>query len=97
MTNANALEPTHEPRPLLTPAEADRLLRYPRGRSARLARRGLLPAVELPDGELRFPADLVERLARHAPGGDGRGVIMRLVGGDDADGGAAAEGGVDAR
>ncbi|MEM8493865.1 MAG: hypothetical protein AAF916_10825 [Planctomycetota bacterium] len=52
----------HDPPELLTPAEADRLLRYPRGRSARLARRGLLPHLALPDGEVRFPADLLDRL-----------------------------------
>ena len=38
----------------LTPAEGDRLFRYPRGRSIRLAKAGKLPAVFLPDGEIRF-------------------------------------------
>ena len=58
-----------DPPDLLTPAEADRLLRYPRGRSARLARRGLLPHWTLPDGAVRFPADLLDRLAEPAGGG----------------------------
>ena len=49
---------------LLTGWEVDRLLRCPRGRSLRLARKGLLPAVTLPDGELRFHrADLERMLA----------------------------------
>lgn len=39
---------------ILTPEEVDRLFRYPRGRSARLAKAGLLPALFLPDGEIRF-------------------------------------------
>ena len=89
---------------LLTPAEADELLRYPRGRSARLARRGLLPSVELPDGELRFPADLLEQVRRgHAvarPDGPNR-PTMRLVPAPENDGrgdaAAAAEGGTRAR
>jgi hypothetical protein len=38
----------------LTPNEADELLRIPYGKSARLARRGLLPHVLLPDGSVRF-------------------------------------------
>jgi hypothetical protein len=49
-------------RRLLTPSEVDRLLRYPRGRSARLARRRQLPAVTLPDGEIRFDADQIDKL-----------------------------------
>jgi len=39
---------------ILTPAETDRLLRYPRGRSVKLAKAGKLPAIFLPDGEVRF-------------------------------------------
>jgi hypothetical protein len=39
---------------LLMPREVDRLLRYPRGRSLRLARAGKLPHIKLPDGEIRF-------------------------------------------
>ena len=39
---------------LLTPREVDQLFRYPRGRSAKLARAGQLPAIILPDGEVRF-------------------------------------------
>ena len=44
---------------LLTSREVDRLLRYPHGRASRLARAGLLPAVVLPDGELRFERQAV--------------------------------------
>jgi len=39
---------------ILTPEEVDRLLRYPRGRAVKLAKAGLLPAILLPDGEVRF-------------------------------------------
>ena len=47
---------------LLTPREVDALLRYPRGRAVRLARAGLLPAVILPDGEIRFDAEKIKRV-----------------------------------
>ena len=49
---------------LLFPSEVDERLRYPRGRSARLARRGLIPCVKLPDGEIRFDPDALERWLR---------------------------------
>ena len=39
---------------LLTPTDLDRLLSYPRGRAKRLARKGAIPHVRLPDGEIRF-------------------------------------------
>ena len=39
---------------LLTPEEVDRLFRYPRGRAVKLAKARLLPAIFLPDGEVRF-------------------------------------------
>ena len=39
---------------ILTPEEVDRLFRYPRGRAAKLAKSGKLPAIFLPDGEIRF-------------------------------------------
>ena len=55
------------PLPLLMPREVDRLLRYPRGRSLRLAKAGKLPYVELPDGEVRFA---VADIARLMAGGD---------------------------
>jgi hypothetical protein len=48
--------------PLLTPEELDRLLRYPRGKSQRLARRDLLPHVTLPDGSIRFRKKEIEKL-----------------------------------
>ena len=44
----------------LQPGELDKLLRYPRGRSARLARKGLIPCTRLPDGELRFDRELID-------------------------------------
>jgi len=50
---------------LLLPREVDRLLSYPRGRAARLARAGKLPAIFLPDGEIRFDRDaLAEALVK---------------------------------
>ena len=49
-------------RSLLTPREVDRLLRYPRGRSLRLARAGHLPHIRLPDGEIRFDEAEIDRL-----------------------------------
>jgi predicted site-specific integrase-resolvase len=39
---------------LLTCREVEQLLRYPRGRAARLVKAGKLSAVILPDGEIRF-------------------------------------------
>ena len=47
---------------LLTPAELEALLRYPRGRVTKLAREGLLPYLSLPDGELRFDWAVIERM-----------------------------------
>jgi hypothetical protein len=47
---------------LLTPNEVDELLRYPRGKSQRLARRDLLPHVTLPDGAIRFRPCEIEKL-----------------------------------
>ena len=46
---------------LLTSRDLDRHLRYPRGRSVRLARRGLIPYIELPDGEIRFDATVIRQ------------------------------------
>ena len=39
---------------LLKPKEVDMLLRYPFGKSLRLAKANLLPHIELPGGEIRF-------------------------------------------
>ena len=47
---------------LLTPYEIDRALRYRRGQSLRLAIAGLLPHITLPDGEIRFDPNQIERL-----------------------------------
>ena len=62
---------------LLTPREVDQLLRYPRGRSAKLARTGKLPAVLLPDNEIRFHPrtieDLVSRWRISADGASAEG------------------------
>jgi predicted site-specific integrase-resolvase len=49
---------------LLIAREVERLFRWPRGRALRLARSGSLPHVVLPDGEIRFPEDSIERIAR---------------------------------
>ena len=60
---------------LLTPADVDRILCYPRGRSKRLAKRGKIPHVRLPDGEIRFDADVIDRWLRECvPTCDGSAV-----------------------
>jgi len=57
---------------LLTPDELDRLLRYPPGKSERLARRGKLPHVLLPGGDVRFDSEVVRGLlAGSACAGEG--------------------------
>lgn len=48
--------------PLLIAREVDRLLRYPRGRTAKLARTGKIPHIKLPDGEIRFDPNEIEKL-----------------------------------
>ena len=60
---------------LLTPREVDQSLRYPRGRSIRLAKAGLLPAIFLPDGEIRFDQEAIEKaLANMSQGQPAQGV-----------------------
>jgi len=49
---------------LLKPREVDLILRYPAGRTRRLALRGLLPHVTLPDSEIRIRQKDLERLLR---------------------------------
>jgi hypothetical protein len=51
---------------LLLPREVDLLLRYPAGRSKRLAKAGKIPHVILPDGQYRFRALEIERLLADA-------------------------------
>lgn len=53
---------------LLTPEEVDASLRWPLGKAERLARRGVLPHLVLPDGKtIRFERDAVERAIRRVP------------------------------
>jgi len=47
---------------LLTPWETDDLLRFARGRSELLARKGRLPHITLPDGTIRFRRDEIDQL-----------------------------------
>lgn len=47
---------------LLKPNEVDLLFRYPSGRALRLAKRGLLPHIQLPDGEIRFDEKQIETI-----------------------------------
>lgn len=47
---------------LLTPREVDRIFRYPRGRTQRLAKAGKIDHIRLPDGEIRFRPDQIEHL-----------------------------------
>lgn len=51
----------------MTPRETDQLLRYPRGRSVRLARENKLPAIVLPDGEVRFDQATIDGLLQTRP------------------------------
>ncbi len=46
---------------LLKPSQVDSLLRYPNGRSQRLARQGLIPHIALPDGEIRFDPEVIDK------------------------------------
>lgn len=52
---------------LLTPREVDVFLRYPAGRTARLARAGKIPHIVLPDGEIRIDQREVEKLVSPSP------------------------------
>lgn len=47
---------------LLCGNEVDRRLKWPVGRADRLARRGRLPHIRLPDGSLRFEWPAIEHL-----------------------------------
>jgi hypothetical protein len=70
---------------LLTARQVDRLLLYPRGRSARLAKAGKLTHVTLPDGELRFrAADIAELI--YGPALHQASPPLRLVPSDATEG-----------
>ena len=49
---------------LLKPQEVDLLLRYPFGRTLRLAKAKQIPCIRLPDGEIRFDKDEIEKLLK---------------------------------
>jgi len=49
---------------LLKPKEVDLLLRYPFGKTARLAKAGKIPYIQLPDGQIRIREDEIESLLR---------------------------------
>lgn len=49
---------------LLRPDELDALLRYSPGKSERLARRGKIAHIRLPDGSIRFDEAAIESLIR---------------------------------
>jgi hypothetical protein len=60
---------------LLDDVEAGELLRMPPRRLTRLAKRGIVPTVALPDGELRYRAsDLMEWASQFARPGAGQGM-----------------------
>ena len=48
----------------LTPMEVDKLLKLSTGKAKRLAKRGKLPVVILPDGTIRFDEDVLHRFLR---------------------------------
>lgn len=53
---------------LLTGHEVDLILRYPAGRTERLARAGKIPCIHLPDGEVRFPENqIIDLVSRQPP------------------------------
>jgi hypothetical protein len=52
---------------LLCPEEIDQRLRWPLGRTERLARQRRLPYLLLPDGSMRFDLDEIERLILRVP------------------------------
>jgi predicted site-specific integrase-resolvase len=47
---------------LLKPNEVDLLLRYPLGRTAKLAKAGRIPFICLPDGAIRVDEAEIERI-----------------------------------
>jgi len=47
---------------LLKPREVDLILRYPAGRTLRLAKKRLIRSIILPDGEVRIPESTVQNL-----------------------------------
>ena len=52
---------------LLTPREVDHILRYPAGRTLRLAMEGRLPHLLLPDGQVRFREADIQQLLEPRP------------------------------
>jgi hypothetical protein len=64
-------------------AEVDRRLAWPVGHAKRLAKRGTLPHLVLPDGSIRFRWDdikplIVERLSREAGVSTGKTIEDRI-------------------
>lgn len=57
---------------LLYPEDVDRRLSWPAGRSLRLARRGKLPHIILPDGEIRFEWESIEAMLQRVPADSGQ-------------------------
>jgi hypothetical protein len=51
----------------LYPEDVDRRLNWPLGRAERLARRGRLPHVVLPDSSVRFEWESVQSLIQRIP------------------------------
>lgn len=47
---------------LLKPGEVDVLFRYPGGRTMRLVRKGMIPHVKLPDGQVRIKSSTVQNI-----------------------------------
>ena len=62
VTLGQLLETLHMGRSSLKPREVDVLLRYPSGRTLRLAKGGQIPFICLPDGEIRFDAEEIAKL-----------------------------------
>ena len=60
---------------LIQPSELDRRLAYRHGRSARLARQGLIPHILLPDGQIRFDPEVIDEWLHNHSTSIGTGVL----------------------
>ena len=61
---------------LLKPKEVDVLLRYPVGRAQRLAKKGMIPCIVLPDGSIRFNEKIIESIIRQLEQGPHIGPVF---------------------
>lgn len=55
---------------LLKPKQVDRILQWPFGKTARLAKQGIIPHILLPDGQIRFSSKDIDCLLEKWRKGD---------------------------